>query len=57
MTVPLTGRLYNQDKLTVHNIVLRNIADASDAFIYVNPHIKKDDGRTDIKALRSRYDS
>ena len=54
MTVPLTGRLYNQDKLTVHNIVLRNIADASDAFIYVNPYIKTDDGRTDIKALRSR---
>ena len=39
----------------MHNIILCNIADASDAFIYVKPYIKKDDGRSDIKALRSRY--
>ena len=38
-----------------HNIILRNIADTSDAFTYVNPYIKKDDGRTDTKTLRSRY--
>ena len=57
LAVPLTGRLYKQDNLTVHNIILRNIADASDAFTYVKPYIKKDDGRTDIKALRSRYEN
>ena len=50
----LTMRLYNQDNLTVHNIILRNIADTSDAFTYVKPYIKKDNGRTDIKALCSR---
>ena len=41
----------------MHNIILRNIADASDAFTYVNPYIKKYDDRTDIKALRSRYEN
>ena len=57
LAVPLTGRLYKQDNLTVNNIILRNIADASDAFTYVKPYIKKDDGRTDIKALRSKYEN
>ena len=28
-----------------------------DAFAYVKPYIKKDDGRADIKALRGRYES
>ena len=27
LAVPLTGRLYKQDTLTVHNIILRNISD------------------------------
>ena len=57
LAYPLTGRLYKKDNLTVQNIILRNIADASDAFTYVKPYIKKDDGRTDIKALRSRYEN
>ena len=42
LSVPLTGRLYKQEKPTVHNIILHNIADASDAFTYVKPYIKKD---------------
>ena len=37
LAVPVTGRLYKKDKLKVNNIILRNIADASDAFTYVNP--------------------
>ena len=41
LAVPLTRRLYKQDNLTVHNIILRNIADASDTFTYVKPYIKK----------------
>ena len=57
LEVPLTTRLYNQDNLTVQNTILRNIADASDAFTYMKPYIKKDYGRTDIKALRSRYEN
>ena len=56
MAVPLTGRLYKQDIFTVHNIILRNIADTSDALTYVKPYTKKDDGRTDIKALHSTYE-
>ena len=55
MAVPLTGRLYKQYNIRVQNIILRNITDKSDAFTYVKPYIKKDHGRTDIKALRSRY--
>ena len=44
------GSAYNQDKLTVYNIITRNIANGSDAFTYVNPHIKKEDGRRKTKA-------
>ena len=57
LSFPLTRRLYKQDNLTMHNIILRNITDTSDAFTYVKPYIKKDDGRSDIKALRSRYEN
>ena len=48
-------RLYKQDNHTLHNLILRNIADALDAFTYVKPYIKKDYGRTNIKVLCSRY--
>ena len=57
LAVPLTRRLYKQDNLTVNNIILRNIADASDAFTYVKPYIKKNDGRADIKLFRSTYEN
>ena len=40
-----------------HNIIIRNIADGSDAYTYVKPHIKRDDGRRDIKALGGRYEN
>ena len=32
-------------------------ARVKDAFTYVNPYTKKDDGITDSKALRSRYET
>ena len=57
LVVPLTRRLYKQDNLTVHNIILRNIDDESDAFTYVKLYIKKDDVRADIKALCRRYEN
>ena len=57
LRAPHAGSAYIQDKLTVHNIVLRNIADGSDAFTYVKAHIRKDDGRVDVKALRDRYEN
>ena len=41
----------------VRNIILRNIADVSDAFTYVKPHIKKDNLRLDAKFLRKIYEN
>ena len=46
---------YDQDKLTVHNIIIQNISNGSYAYIYVSPHIKRDDEIREIKALRGRY--
>ena len=57
LAIPLTRRIYKHDNLTVNNIILRNIADTSDTFTYVKQYIKKDNGRTDIKALRIRYEN
>ena len=57
LAAPLTGRLYKHDNITMHNIILRSISDASDAFTYLNPYINKDDVRAYIKALRSRYEN
>ena len=57
LAVPVTGRLYKQYNLTVHNIILRNITDTSYSFTYVKPYIKKDDDRTDIKYLHSGYEN
>ena len=49
------GSVYDQDKLTIHNIIIRNISDGFDAYTYVNPHINRYTGRRYIKALRGRY--
>ena len=49
------GSAYNQDKLTVHNMIIRNIANGSNTYNYVNPDINIDDGRREIKELRGRY--
>ena len=51
------GTDYAQDKLTVHIILLMNIADGSNAFTYLKAHIRKDDGQVDVKALRDRYEN
>ena len=57
LVVSLTRRLYKQDNLTVHNIIVRNITYASDAFTYVKPYIKKYDERSYIKAFFSGYEN
>jgi hypothetical protein len=54
---PHEGPSFAQDALTVHNIIIRNISDGSDAFTYVKPLIRQDNGRLDVKALRARYDN
>ena len=46
---PHDGTAYVKEKLTVHKIVLRNIADGYDALTYFKAHIHKDDGRLDVK--------
>ena len=57
LAAPHEDNAYLQDKLTVHNILLRNIVDGSDAFAYVKPYLKKEDVRLDIWALRWRYEN
>ena len=57
LAAPNKGNSYLQDKLTVHNIILRNIADGPDAFTYVKPYLKKDNRRLDIQDLRGRYEN
>ena len=52
LAVPHKGNAYVHDKLTVHNIIPRNIADGSDDFTYVKPYLNKDDGILNIQALR-----
>ena len=55
LAAPHKGNAYLQDKLTMHDIILHNIADGPDAFTYEKAYLKKDDGRLDIQALRGRY--
>ena len=57
LAVPHKGNAYLQDKLTVHNIILCNIVDGSDAFTYVKPYLNKDAGRLDIQTLRRQYEN
>ena len=46
--------VYEQHKITVHNIIIQNIADGYNAYTYVKPHIKIYNGRRYIKALQGR---
>ena len=57
LAAPHEGNAYLQDNLTVHNIILCNIADGLDAFTYVKPYHKKVDRRLDIQALRRQYEN
>ena len=57
LRAPHEGLNYVQAQQTVHNIMLRNIADGSDNFTYIKDHISQDNGQTDIKALRDRYEN
>ena len=57
LVAPHKGNAYLQDKITVHNIILRNISYRSDALNYVKPYLKKEDGRLDMQSLRGRYEN
>ena len=53
----LDGPEFIQDARTVHQVILKNINEDSDAYTCVKPFIRKRDGRKDIEALRLRYSS
>ena len=55
LAAPRYGNTYRLDTLAVHGVILRNIAESTDAYTYDKPKIRLDDGRVDIKALRARY--
>ena len=54
---PLMGTDYRQDIATVHQIIVRNIAEDSDAYTYIKPKLRMEDGRKDYKALIERYEN
>lgn len=53
----LTGRHFTHDAKTVHQVLLRNIAEDSDAYTYIKTHLRRENGRVDIIALRERYEN
>lgn len=53
----LAGPQYRMDCKLVHQIIIRNIAEESDAYTYVKSELKNEDGRKDILALRKRYEN
>ncbi len=54
---PLTGLDWEADRMTVHLFILNNIGQDSDAYTYIQPLLRRNDGRRDIIALRERYDN
>ena len=52
---PLSGRDFKQDAKTVHNIILKNLSENSEAYTYIENSLDNQDGRVDILALRLRY--
>ena len=53
----LQGREYARDTATVHQLIIKNITEDSDAYTYVKPILRHENGRRDIKALVDRYES
>ena len=53
--VELNGEDYKIDAKTVHQIILRNVHEDSDAYTYIKPLLRRRDGRLDIMALCDRY--
>ena len=52
---PITGRNFKQDAKMVHNIILKNLSENSEAYTYIENSLGDQDGRVDILALRARY--
>ena len=52
---PIIGRDFKQDAKTVHNLIMKNLSENSEAYTYIENSIDEQDGRVDIIALRARY--
>ena len=55
--VVLEGTDYRIEKRTIHQIILSNVAEDSDANTYIEPRINKEDGSIDIKTLTTCYNN
>jgi len=53
----MDGPAFKIDARTVHQIILRNVHEDSDAYVYLKPLLRRQDGSLDIQALRGRYQS
>lgn len=56
-TAPHDGMEYDLDKKSVHNVIIRNIAEDCDAYIYIKPSLNQENGTEDMRLLRYRYDN
>ena len=55
--VTMDGPGFKTDARTVHQIILRNVQQDSDAYVHLKPLLRRQDGSLDIQALRDRYQS
>ena len=55
--ISLQGEEYKIDAQIVHQLILNNVLEDSDAYTYIKTLMRKRDGRRDIIALRERYSS
>ena len=55
--IELSGPEYNIDRQIVHAIILRNVAEDSDAYTYIKPNIRRENGRLDMISLKGRYEN
>ena len=53
--VALTGESFKNDARLVHQIILRNASEESNACTHVKPLLKHRDGRRDLMALKERH--
>ena len=51
----LFGVEYRQNRQFVHQIIYKKISEDSDAYTNIKTHLKKEDGKGDIKSLRAQY--
>jgi hypothetical protein len=54
---PLTGLGYEADRMTVHLFIFNIVSEESDAYTYIQPLLRRNDGRRDVLALRERYEN